>query len=64
MTSKPNAVLVASSSWHTVDSVRTNGRVIKAGSKQPYAIIFGRATRINRNDVRLFLKEGFQIEWR
>lgn len=61
---KPNAVLVASSNWRTVDSVRTNGRVVKANPKRPYAIIFGRATRIDRNDVRIFLKEGFQIEWR
>lgn len=57
MNNKPNAVLVTSSNWRTMDSVRTNGRVIKANPKQPYAVIFGRETRINRNDVRLFLKE-------
>jgi len=61
---KPNAVLVTSSNWHTMDSIRTNGRVVKADPKQPYAIVFGRATRISRSDVRLYLKEGFQIEWR
>ena len=61
---KPNAVLVTSSNWHTKDSIRTNGRVVKADPKQPYAIVFGRATRISRSDVRLYLKEGFQIEWR
>lgn len=64
MANKPNAVLVTSSNWHTADSVRTNGRVVKANLKQPYAIIFGRATRVDRNDVKLYLKEGFQIEWR
>lgn len=64
MNNKPNAVLVTSSNWRIMDSVRTNGRVIKANPKQPYAVIFGRETRINRNDVRLFLKEGFQINWK
>lgn len=61
---KPNAVLVTSSNWHIVDSVRTNGRVVKANPKQPYAIVFGRATRIDRSDVELYLREGFKIEWR
>lgn len=61
---KPNAVLVASSNWRTVCSVRTNGRVVKANSKQPYAVIFGRETRIDKNDVKFFLREGFQINWR
>lgn len=64
MSNKPNAVLVTSSNWRTMDSVRTNGRVIKANPKQPYVIIFGRETRIDRSDVRLFLKEGFQINWK
>ena len=64
MNNKPNAVLVTSSNWHTVDSVRTNGRVVRANSKQPYAVIFGRETRIDRSDVRLFLKEGFKINWK
>lgn len=64
MNNKPNAVLVTSSNWHTVDSVRTNGRVVKADPKQPYAVIFGKEIRIDRSDVRLFLKEKFQINWK
>lgn len=64
MNNKPNAVLVTSSNWHTVDSVRTNGRVVKANPKQPYAVIFGKEIRIDRSDVRLFLKENFQLIWK
>lgn len=64
MSNKPNAVLVTSSNWRTMDSVRTNGRVVMANSKQPYAVIFGKEIRIDRSDVRLFLKEKFQINWK
>jgi len=61
---KPNAVLVTSSNWHTMDSIRTNGKAVKANPKQPYVTIFGKTIRISRNDIKLYASEGFNVEWR
>lgn len=61
---KQNAVLVTSSNWHTMDSVRTNRRAVKANPKQPYVTIFGKTIRIDKNDVKLYISEGFEIKWK
>lgn len=58
---KPNAVLVTSSNWHVMDSIRTNGKV---NQKHPYVTIFGKTIRISRNDIKLYTNEGFNVEWR